>query len=33
MIVVTNEKAEKFNPTKTASKPSKKNKDESKEEK
>lgn len=33
MIVVTKEKAEKFEPTKTASKPSKKNKDESKEEK
>lgn len=27
MIVVTNEKAEKFNPTKAASKPSKKNKE------
>lgn len=33
MIVVTKEKAEKFEPVKLASKPSKKNKDESKEEK
>ena len=31
MIVVTNEKAEKFNPTKTASKPAKKNKEDKEE--